>query len=412
MRLTALLSFVSLAIVSTAIPAPENNGIRIPLTKRSAVTNADGTVNIKALQSQIVRVSNKLNRGFAAFERNTGLIHPNDFRNATKRATGADPLVDDQEVLWHGAITVGTPPKTFTVDFDTGMLSSAYARRLSDSRRQAVATSSSLRRTATSTSRNLGRTFNLAFGDGSTVSGTIFQDTVGLAGLTATTQAVGAATRYSTGFAIDEFPPDGLLGMGFQQISVFGANPVFQTLAAQGKTTASQFAFKLATSGSELFLGGVNSRLFTGALTQVPVTTVGFWQIQLTSANANGVAVPGRQAIVDTGTTLLLGPAADVARFYSNIPGARDARNTVGAGFFTFPCNSLPPLSLTLGGRSFPISARSFNLGTLTAGSTTCVGGVAAVDFNNMWILGDVFLENVYTVFDTGARQVGFATLA
>lgn len=50
------------------------------------------------------------------------------------------------------------------------------------------------------------------------------------------------------------------------------------------------------------------------------------------------------------------------------------------------PCNSLPPLSLTLGGRAFPISAASFNLGQLSAGSTTCVGGVAAVDFDSMCV--------------------------
>ena len=62
--------------------------------------------------------------------------------------------------------------------------------------------------------------------------------------------------------------------MGFEQISVFGASPVFQTLVAQGKTTAPTFGVKLATSGSELFLGGADTTLFTGALTQVPLTTV------------------------------------------------------------------------------------------------------------------------------------------
>ncbi|KAF4602317.1 hypothetical protein EYR40_005522 [Pleurotus pulmonarius] len=409
MQLTSLLSFVALAIVASAVPAKERVGTIIPLTKRSTLVDQDGVVNIKALRNQILRASSKLNRGFAAFEKNTGTIHPNDIRNVTKRATGADPLTDDQEVLWQGAISVGTPAKTFTVDFDTG--SSDLFLPASNCAVN-CAGHTLWTTTASSTSRNAGRSFSLAFGDGSTVSGTVFSDTVTVAGLTATSQAVGAATRYSTGFAKAEFPPDGLMGMAFPQISEFGANPVFQTLVAQGKTTVSEFAFKLATSGSELFLGGVNSNLFTGAFTQNRVTSVGFWQIALGSANVNGSpVVTGGQAIVDTGTTLLLGPAASVSRFYAAIPGARDATNTVGAGFFTFPCNSLPPLSLTLGGRAFPISAASFNLGTLTAGSTTCVGGVASVNFDNMWILGDVFLENVYTSFNTATQQVGFATL-
>ncbi|KAL0949545.1 hypothetical protein HGRIS_009594 [Hohenbuehelia grisea] len=413
MRITSTALLALLPVLAIAVPTSNNVGVTIPLSKRSKLRNEDGTAAIENLRKSISRVQRKLERGFANFERNTGEIHPNDFRNSTaaasKRATGADPLTDDDEELWQGAISVGTPAKRFTVDFDTGssdLFLPASNCNVNCAGHTLYTTS------ASSTARNQGSSFSLAFGDGSTVSGTIFTDTVTIGGLTATSQAVGAATRYSTGFALSEFPPDGLMGMAFPQISEFGANPFFQTLVAQGKTTASEFGFKLSTSGSELFLGGVDTNLFTGTITQVSVTQVGFWQITLGSANVNGAAtVSNRAAIVDTGTTLLLGPAADVSRFYAAIPGSRDASSTVGAGFFTFPCNSLPPLSLTLGGRAFPISAASFNLGTLSAGSTTCVGGVAAVDFDNMWILGDVFLENVYSVFNTGTRQVGFATL-
>ena len=62
--------------------------------------------------------------------------------------------------------------------------------------------------------------------------------------------------------------------MASPQISVFGEDPFFQTLVAQGTVTAPEFAFKLATSGSELFLGEVDDNLFTGSFTELPVTTV------------------------------------------------------------------------------------------------------------------------------------------
>ena len=64
------------------------------------------------------------------------------------------------------------------------------------------------------------------------------------------------------------------MGMGFQEISVFNEPPFFQTLVNQGVVASPEFGVKLATTGSELFLGGVDSALFTGPLTSVPVTTV------------------------------------------------------------------------------------------------------------------------------------------
>lgn len=62
--------------------------------------------------------------------------------------------------------------------------------------------------------------------------------------------------------------------MAFPEISVFGANPVFQTLIAQGQPTSPVFGVRLATSGSELFLGGVDTARFAAPVTQNPVTEV------------------------------------------------------------------------------------------------------------------------------------------
>lgn len=60
--------------------------------------------------------------------------------------------------------------------------------------------------------------------------------------------------------------------MGFQSISNYGASPLFQSLVTAKKTTSSVFAFKLATSGSELYIGGVHSTLYKGAFSYAPVT--------------------------------------------------------------------------------------------------------------------------------------------
>ena len=62
------------------------------------------------------------------------------------------------------------------------------------------------------------------------------------------------------------------MGLAFPSISGFNASPVFQTLISEGVLDSPVFGFKLAASGSELFLGGTNSQLYTGDFTWVPLS--------------------------------------------------------------------------------------------------------------------------------------------
>lgn len=61
--------------------------------------------------------------------------------------------------------------------------------------------------------------------------------------------------------------------MGFEEISSYGASPVFETFMSEGQTTASVFGFKLSSSGAELTVGGTNPSLYKGDFTYTPVTT-------------------------------------------------------------------------------------------------------------------------------------------
>lgn len=62
------------------------------------------------------------------------------------------------------------------------------------------------------------------------------------------------------------------MGMAFRQISVYGANPFFQSLVSQGVVDEPVFGFKLSENDAELFLGGVDDDLVGGNFTYVPVT--------------------------------------------------------------------------------------------------------------------------------------------
>ena len=68
-----------------------------------------------------------------------------------------------------------------------------------------------------------------------------------------------------------------------------------------------------ARQGGVLMLGGADSRYYTGDLHYVPLSRKAYWQFDLDSLSVGGSAlVTKTSAIADTGTSLLVGPTADV----------------------------------------------------------------------------------------------------
>jgi len=74
--------------------------------------------------------------------------------------------------------------------------------------------------------QNVGESWAISYGDGSTAAGTVWTDRVIVGGVTATTQAVEVATVVSTTFQTGL--SDGLLGLGFDNINQVKPTPVPQ----------------------------------------------------------------------------------------------------------------------------------------------------------------------------------------
>jgi cathepsin D len=237
----------------------------------------------------------KILRALSNYERNTGQRHPlslgiRDF----KRAVVSEPLTSFKNQEWNGPISLGTPPVQFTANFDTG--SSDFF--VPGDRCESCGNHIRYNPDVSSTSVYLDQDFQLEYQDGSTVWGLLYNETITIAGLTATEQTFGAAVEYSLSTAS---PADGILGMAFRSISRYDANPVFQNLAAQVQTTFPIFAMKLTAEGSELTLGGLNPDLYTGGVTYVPVLVQGYWQISFDSFNVGGQVVTGHTpCIIDS----------------------------------------------------------------------------------------------------------------
>ncbi|KAG2041118.1 acid protease [Suillus americanus] len=322
------------------------------------------------------------------------------------------PLKNQSVNLWYGSIAVGEPPESFTVQIDTGS-----ADLFLCSMRSGLSCAGHRRYNATSstTSLNLSTPFVVKYGNRTGMSGDEYTDVVELAGYKAINQTLGATdTYYSDSAAFNA--PDGLAGFGFQEISSYGAAPLFQTLVDNHVLHQNVFGVSLSTQEdkSELRVGGSNPAMYEpDTLTIVPVTVKGYWQVQLDGLSRNGedmvVPTDKAQAIVDTGTAFIVTTPENAVKYYEDIKGARAVDE-----IWTVPCDTIGSFAptLTFGGQLFPVSASTFNLGPVHEGSTDCIAGLTGMPgIGEHWIIGNVFLQNVYTIFDVANIQVGFARL-
>lgn len=246
------------------------------------------------------------------------------------------------------------------------------------------------------------------YGDGSTTTGVVYRDTVTVAGVTATGQTIGVATKLSNSFKDD--PMDGIMGMGYQSISQMNVPPFFQSLMKENKVANAQFSFNLESAGSEvnseLYLGGANPNMYKGDIEWHPVVSQSYWVLNGDAYVDQKKASDDFYAIIDTGTTVVVAPPDQAQQFWDTVEGSAP----YGGGYYTFPCNNVPEVSFSFGGKKWQMSEENVNLGSTSSGSGRCVGSIVGRDVGiNAWIVGDSFLKDVYTTFDFDKNAVGFS---
>jgi len=212
---------------------------------------------------------------------------------------------------------------------------------------------------------------------------------------------------------------DGILGMAWPTISVDGIVPVMQRFQATGAVQEAVFAFYLQSDDKqkgELTIGGVDHDRYTGSIQYVPVASDTYWAVRMPSMTVNGNQVTSiTNAIVDSGTSVIVGPTKDVAAI-AKLAGAQFAAQ----GEYSIDCDAtVPDVKLTLGEGSsaidLTISGEALKVKICLAGHflCQCLFGMAGMDIGQpLWILGDVLMREHYTIFDIENNRVGFADLA
>ncbi|XP_074119143.1 pepsin B [Sminthopsis crassicaudata] len=328
-------------------------------------------------------------------------------------AVAYEPITNYLDSFYFGEISIGTPPQNFLVLFDTGSsnlwVPSTYCQS------QACSNHNRFNPGGSSTFRSGGQTFTLSYGSGS-LTVVLGYDTVTVQNIVVSNQEFGLSeSEPANPFYYSDF--DGILGMAYPAMAVGNSPTVMQSMLQQGQLSEPIFSFYFSRQptqqyGGELILGGVDPQLYSGRISWAPVTQEVYWQIGIEEFaignQATGWCSQGCQAIVDTGTFLLAVPQQYMNAFLQ-ATGAQQAQN----GDFVVNCNylqDLPTITFVINGSQFPLPASAYVFNN----NGYCRLGIEATYLPSpngqpLWILGDVFLKEYYSVYDMANNRVGFA---
>ncbi|CAK7222144.1 hypothetical protein SCUCBS95973_004741 [Sporothrix curviconia] len=403
--LTSLLAAASLAGLVAAVPAPKigtTAGTTLHQVRNPHYT-FNGAVSVyKTYLKFGVPVPQHLQD---AVDR-TGLV--------SKRSEGvavASPI-DSLDDAYTIPVSIGTPPQVLQLDLDTG--SSDLWVFSSETPSSEVNGQTVYNPSKSSTSKlQSGYTWSISYGDGSSSSGNIYADTVSVGGVTVTGQAVELAEKVSSTFTSDS-STDGLIGLGFDSLNTASPKAV-QTFFgnAESQLDSPLFTADLKHNAPGTYdFGFINSSLYTGDITYVPVNTnPGYWTWTSSgyAVGSSSFVSSSLSGIADTGTTLLYLPLTIVKAYYKQVSGSSNS-NTYGG--YVFPCSAtLPTFTFGVGSARITIPGSYINYGPVSTGSSTCFGGLQDSSDIGINIFGDVALKSAFVVFDgSSSPTLGWAS--
>ncbi|CAI5970558.1 unnamed protein product [Closterium sp. NIES-64] len=171
-----------------------------------------------------------------------------------------------------------------------------------------------------------GTPFAIQYGSGA-MKGFQSKDDVTVGDVTITGQTFAEATS-EPGLAFFAAKFDGIMGLGFKEISVNGIVPPWYNMLAQELVPEPVFSFWFnrdpeGAAGGEVVFGGVDEAHYKGAHSWAPVSRRGYWQFDMGDVLINGsttsICKRGCAAIADTGTSLIAGPSAVIAEINAAI---------------------------------------------------------------------------------------------
>jgi len=318
------------------------------------------------------------------------------------------PISNFLNAQYFSEISLGTPPQNFKVVLDTG--SSNLWVPSQECGSIACYLHTKYDHSESSTYKKNGTAFEIRYGSGS-LSGYVSTDQLTIGDLIVKNQDFAEATSEpGLAFAFGRF--DGILGLGYDTISVNKMVPPFYKLIEQKLIDKPVFGFYLSdteSDDSEVIFGGIDESHYTGDITYIPLRRKAYWEVDFDSISygSETADLDGVGAILDTGTSLIALPST-LAELLNKEIGAKKSYN----GQYTVECDarsSLKELTFTLAGHKFTIGPNDYILEI----QGSCISAIMGIDMpppaGPLAILGDAFLRKYYSIYDLGNHAVGLA---
>lgn len=317
---------------------------------------------------------------------------------------------DHKSEYW-GTIQVGDPAQEFSVIFDTGsgnlIIPSTHCDTPScTSHRRYDPSKSNSGITIDTEGDKLGvnehpkKDATIKFGTGE-IHGELFSDNMCIGSACSKVHFIGADKESDDPFM--SMPFDGLLGLGFSELSIGDSFNILDTLVGKGSLPSNKFSLYLDDNdGSEISFGGYKKSYVASDVVWAPVSHQAYWQVAIDDVTLNnekrGIC-QGCQVAVDSGTSMLAGPSSVVKELSAQLHLNSDCSNL----------DELPLLGFAFSGSILNLEPADY----IDQDMGSCSLSLHPLDIppprGPVFVFGDPFLRRFLTVFDRDGPRVGFA---
>uniref|UniRef100_A0A914L956 Peptidase A1 domain-containing protein n=1 Tax=Meloidogyne incognita TaxID=6306 RepID=A0A914L956_MELIC len=333
------------------------------------------------------------------------------------------PLIDSYNTIFTATVTIGTPGQEFNVVIDTGstsfwVLDSSCCQSNSEENGDSIV--NKFDSSSSSTFLTTNTEFECRYADGTFSEGLLGIDKLKFGSkndpntFTVPTALIGLASDAQSGGSMFELKIDGIFGLGPPRSDdLCGFESPLYTAYKNKLINKSIFSVYMHNSkdsgngeyGGDITFGAIDKEHCGSPVHWVKAHNSIYWRFRLDSLShkGNSIDIKSKEAISDTGSSLISGPKTAVKHIYDSIGDIE-----IYEGMILIPCDKdFEPVVFTIDGMDFKLGKEVLTIRNEDIGDEFCEFGIASGG-SELWIFGDPFIRKYCTVYDFGQRKIGF----